>query len=503
MRYLSKLAYGLVLAILSLALVGAAGYRVFNAARGQDSPRPAPARERAFQVTVAPIKTTAVSPVISAYGEVKAWRTLEIRASSPGPIAVISPKFRDGAKVRAGELLFQIDPRDASSGVADAQVAVAQAKAELGQAQDLLALTGLELGTAQRQLELRSGEHTRKQRLAKDGYVSSTEIDDSASAVVSAEQGLAVQRQSMLTAERRIEAASLALRRAEIALTNAQKTLSDTSYRAPFDGPLTDVVATLGRRVGLNERLGVLIDLGALEVAFRVRDDEFSRILVPGGKGELRPLSLKIRLPLGKSFVDVPGKLTRASAVSNIDEGGYTLYAQVGADAGWALRPGDFVEVLLSEPELNAVVLPTHAVTEDGRIFVLGANDRLEQIQGVVMRRSADNVIMNGLPEGRQYVTARQPYLSAGVRVKPISTTLTAAPEPGGVSAAGDIKDSPPRAVTVMVELSAQRRQRLLAFIESSERLPPKMKAGILGRLAQPTVPQRMVDRIERRMNGG
>jgi hypothetical protein len=54
-----------------------------------------------------------------------------------------------------------------------------------------------------------------------------------------------------------------------------------------------------------------------------------------------------------------------------------------------------------------------------------------------------------------------------------------------------------------MVELSAQRRQRLLAFIESSERLPPKMKAGILGRLAQPTVPQRMVDRIERRMNGG
>ncbi len=53
-----------------------------------------------------------------------------------------------------------------------------------------------------------------------------------------------------------------------------------------------------------------------------------------------------------------------------------------------------------------------------------------------------------------------------------------------------------------MLELTDERRARLVAFIEASERLPDEMKTRILGKLSQPPVPASMVARIEARMGG-
>ena len=85
--------------------------------------------------------------------------------------------------------------------------------------------------------------------------------------------------------------------------------------------------------------------------------------------------------------------------------------------------------------------------------------------------------------EGRDVVTARSPLLGAGIRVKPVrqDTTLPVAPE--------------------MVELSPERRARLVKFITDS-RLPDTAKSRILKRLEADKVPAGMVERIETRMGG-
>ncbi|MEO0692003.1 MAG: efflux transporter periplasmic adaptor subunit, partial [Pseudomonadota bacterium] len=53
-----------------------------------------------------------------------------------------------------------------------------------------------------------------------------------------------------------------------------------------------------------------------------------------------------------------------------------------------------------------------------------------------------------------------------------------------------------------LVELDADRRARLVAFIEANNRMPADAKERLLGQLSQPMVPARMVARIESRMGG-
>mgnify|MGYP000963886387 FL=1 len=102
------------------------------------------------------------------------------------------------------------------------------------------------------------------------------------------------------------------------------------------------------------------------------------------------------------------------------------------------------------------------------------------------MRRQGDDVLVRarGL-EGRDVVEARSPLLGAGIVVKPLR---------GGV-------DEAPKAPT-MVELSDERRAKIVAFIEGNNRMPAEAKARILSQLSEPQVPAKVVERIEGRMGG-
>jgi len=53
-----------------------------------------------------------------------------------------------------------------------------------------------------------------------------------------------------------------------------------------------------------------------------------------------------------------------------------------------------------------------------------------------------------------------------------------------------------------MLELSDERRARLVAFIEANDRMPQEAKARVLAQLAAPEVPARVVERLEQRMGG-
>jgi membrane fusion protein (multidrug efflux system) len=53
-----------------------------------------------------------------------------------------------------------------------------------------------------------------------------------------------------------------------------------------------------------------------------------------------------------------------------------------------------------------------------------------------------------------------------------------------------------------MLELTEERRAKLIAFIEGNKRMPEDAKARVLARLAEPMVPAQMVERIEGRIGG-
>ena len=259
---------------------------------------------------------------------------------------------------------------------------------------------------------------------------------------------------------------------------------------------MTEVEATLGRRVSQNEKLGVVIDPEALEVSFRVRDAEFGRLLAKDASGKLSPLSVKATLDLGGRKIEVDGTIDRAAAVTSTADGGRTVYAKISSAAQSAIRPGDFVTVYVREPALTAVALiPARAASENGLLFVIGNDGRLAEIKAKILRRQGANLIVAGVPFGQSYVKTRLPYLSVGVAVT-LRTKETPAKN-------GPAMASKPRGGGDMISLSAKRRTILIAAVKANTRMPQARKQRILVMLEKPQAPRRLIERLESRLKGG
>ncbi len=484
MKFLGRALTGLLLLALTLAFLGAGVWRMQQARETAAGGKSRPAVERSYTVDAADFKSGQVSPVINVYGEVIARRTLELRAPATGAIASMDALFRDGETVTAGQELLRIDPADAESRVAEADVSMSQAKVETVEAEAAVALVQAEIAAAERQVELRKRELDRQKQLLAKGLVPRVTVENAELAVSSAEQALTGKRQQLLSANMRVDNAALAVKRASINVKDSDTGLNETTVTAPFSGRLSEVTATTGRRVGNNEKLGVLIDPNALEVRFNVRDDVFGRLV--NDQGQLRPLEVKVALSLGDRSVEVNGTLDRDAPIVDSTQGGRVVYARLEPDTGTLVRPGDFVEVSVAEPSLsNVFSVPAAAVSENDRIFVLDADNRLDEISVNVIRRYGDTVVLSQAPVGQRYVTARLPQLGSGIRVKVRGADKAAS---GGA------------APSEFVELDPERRAKLIAFVEKNTRMPKDRRERILQNLAKPQVKRSMVERIEARM---
>ncbi|RMF36857.1 MAG: HlyD family efflux transporter periplasmic adaptor subunit [Alphaproteobacteria bacterium] len=479
MRFFSRALGGLLVVGLTLGLLLAGAGTIIMALkeRAAREARPAIPHERVTAVSVATFAVGRAHPVIVAYGHVESRRTLELRAAISGPVIEIAGNFRDGALVEENTLLVRIDPAEAMSRRDSAQANLAEAEAEIVDARAALRLAEEELAAARTQRDLRRQALERQEQLRGRLVATEATVEAAQMALSQAEQALINLRQALSQAQARITRAELARDRARLALADAERQLRDTEIRANFTGLLSNTNAVLGRRVTANETLGRLIDPGQLEVAFRVSNAEFARLLGPGGK--LRDIRITAALDLGETQLTVPGKVLRAGAEVGSGQTGRLLYAALETDGGTVLRPGDFLTVTIAEPPLdNVAVIPASAATEDGRVLVLGADDRLREVTLRILRRQRDSLVVAGAPDGARYVVTRLPTLGAGLKVRPVTREDRAA-------------------AIDMVTLSPEHRAELVARVEANRRMPAQVRAQLLARLKQDAVPQRMVERLE------
>jgi multidrug efflux pump subunit AcrA (membrane-fusion protein) len=481
MRFLLRGLTGLALFAAALALVALGGWRLSDSLR---APPPGPdraAEERSVVVPTAILAEETLRPVIEAYGAVRSWRTLDLRAPVSGRIVEIAERFRDGGRVSEGALLLRIDPADYESAVADAEAGLAEARADVAEAREGKTAAEIELDSAETQRDLRAATLDRQRGLAERGVASTVAVDEAELALAAAEQAVAARRQAVVTARLRIDRAALAVDRAELALAEARRALSDTEIVAPFAGVLTEVDAILGDLVATNESVGRLIDPEALEAAFRVDTAEFARLRGPGGL--LRPLPVRVELPLGGGETYVAqATLDRAGAVTGAGRTGRELFARIQPDPETLLRPDDFVTVRLREPALEGVAaIPAAAATEDGRILILNAEGQLEEVRVVILRRARDRLIVGDAPFGATYVTERSPQLGPGLKATPRGA------------------DNAPETVA----LDPARREKLLAYVRAAPQMGAERRAELLDLLSRPEPPKEIVERLEARMARG
>jgi multidrug efflux pump subunit AcrA (membrane-fusion protein) len=484
MRFLRNGLIGLFLMALSLGLLAFAGQMVKTAINDRMSKetRAPQARERVFTVNVVTAQPESITPILEAFGEIQSRRTLDLRMVASGQVIELSPNFIEGGQVAEGEILARLNDANAQSDLSRAKADVTDALSEVAEAERAISLAHDELSAAVQQSDLRQRAYERQLDLQTRGVGTAAAVEAAELAASSAAQSVLSRRSALDQARARQSQAQTRLTRVKLAADDAQRRLDDTVMHAEFAGVLSGISLVQGGLVGTNERIGQLIDPNTLEVAFRVSTEQYSRLLDDNGK--LIASNADVSLSVLGTELTSKAVISRDAGAVGDGQTGRLLFAQLDNPIG--LKPGDFVVIKVQEPELRfAIRLPGTALDAENAVLVLGEDDRLEKIDVTLLRRQGNDVIVRSRDVvGRDVVAQQTPLLGAGIKVKPLSETDANAPA----------------AEPETVELTQERRAKLIAFVEANGFIPDEAKKRILGQLNQDKVPAKVVERLESRM---
>jgi membrane fusion protein (multidrug efflux system) len=343
---------------------------------------PAPPPPEVSVVTVAP---RSVDEILEFVGEVEASRRVQVRAQVAG--VIVDRPFREGAQVRAGDVLYRIerttydaDWRGARARLADAEARFANARTNADRLQALMA----------------------------DNAVARQDVDN---------------------ADAELKQARAAVENAEATVDHARKNLDDTVVRAEIAGRVGRAVLDVGTRVtGPGDVLTTIDVLDPIYVSFRPsaqqqlrwrRDPRSSRALAPGG-----PASVQALFPDGTPF-PVAGQIGFVDPVVDPQTGTQQFRAQF-TNHDRLLLPGQFVRVrVLGLVRDSAIVVPERAVLQQmGRevVYLVGKGDTVASRQVRATDWSGGlSLIEQGLTAGDRVVVDGVQKAGPGRIVRPVA----------------------------------------------------------------------------------
>lgn len=203
-------------------------------------------------------------------GRVRVPTRLEIAAQLPGLVIAVGPA--EGQRVKAGDLLVQLEDATARAEVAQAEAAVKQAQARVLQLRNVGAIVSTEsLRQAETNLERARTDLERTAKLVQSQAVPAIELENARRAVdIARAQKTAAEAQQLAAtpvgADSRV--ALTAQLHAEAQLTAARARLSQTRIVATTDGTVLSRTVELGDVIQPSEPLLVIAADAAIQLVF-------------------------------------------------------------------------------------------------------------------------------------------------------------------------------------------------------------------------------------------
>ena len=352
--------------------------------------KPQAPEEQTWIVQSVTVQQVDVQPLEKAFGTVVAAREAQLRFGVAGEVNLVSDNLRNGADVRAGDILASLDTERLQLALDTVDVKI---KAEITQIKEFTD-----------QLALRQRMAERAQALFDKGVGSQADLDSTELSVSQASNQLTMAKSN--------------LAELKVSQRRHRKDLEDAIMKAPFDGSLSGVNLALGNQVSNTYLVATLTDLSSLEVSFVVPADIYAN--VTNLIGQQVSLSWSSE---GSVVSETTATITRAEVVVDRTEGGGRLYAELPDDAARSVPPGAFVEVSYFGRVLtNVIELPEEALVGRDRVFVI-EQGRPSQRQVVLLHRSPGLIWVRGdLKNGDKVIATRLPGIGNGLRVRTVAS---------------------------------------------------------------------------------
>ncbi|QIH08150.1 MULTISPECIES: MexC family multidrug efflux RND transporter periplasmic adaptor subunit [unclassified Pseudomonas] len=345
--------------------------------------------EMVLPVDVVAVKTESLALTSELPGRIEPMRVAEVRARVAG--IVMKKRFEEGADVKAGDLLFQIDPAPLKAAASRAEGDLARAQAGLKEAQARV---------------------KRYEPLVKIEAVSQQDYDK---------------------ASADLNSAQAATRSAQADLETARLNLGYASVTAPISGRVGRALVTEGALVGQGDAtlMARIQQLNPIYADFTQTAADALRLresLKSGSLAEGDGKALTIRVE-GTSY-ERKGALQFADVAVDPGTGQITLRGKFD-NADGVLLPGMYVRVNTPQGTDNhAILVPQRAVkrANDGssHVMVVGADSRAEarSVTTGTMQGSRWQ-ITEGLKAGDQVIVGGLAAVQPGVKVTPTQAQAT------------------------------------------------------------------------------
>jgi len=383
-------------------LLGAALLGVMPAACNRSGPAAPPAPPPA-EVTVQTVKAERVAVTTELPGRIDAVRVAEVRARVPG--ILLKRTFVEGADVKAGDKLFEIDPAQFQANYQSAQAALAKAEANQKQAQALA---------------------------------------DRAKSLVEAE---AVSKQDYDNAEAAAAQAAAEVQSTKAALSNSSLSLGYATVTAPIDGRIGRALVTEGALVGQNEStpLATIQQLDPVYFDFTQSSTDVLRLrraVAAGTVKTMEPGTAEVTLLLEDgSKYSHPGKLLFSDISVDPSTGMVALRAEF-PNPDRLLLPGMFARGRLEQAvNEQTITVPQRAAARaaggGATALVVTADNKVEARSIVLGEAVGDKWVVNqGLQPGDRVIIEGLQKVRPGAVVKAVEAGSPVQPAPTAPNAA-------------------------------------------------------------------
>jgi len=370
-------------------------------------------REKTVKVTVDKVKKQDLTSIISASGEIKPKKNVNISAQVPGRIIKIG--VIEGQEVKTGDFLLKLDSTQYEANADRDQNFIRAARADLIQAEARLLRDKSSLG--------------RQQQLFDEDLISKDQLE-------------AAQAQYDVS-DAQTNAISFQIKQAEASLKSTMDSLAKTTYNSPIDGVITSLrveegeVAIIGTMNNPGTVLLTIADLSVMEVEVEVDETDVVGVAL-GQDANVRVDALPETVFKGKVTEIGSSALQKATAGVSTQESKDFKVVVTLDDPDRKLKPGlsASADVIVAEKKQVLAVPISSLVLRDKEVVDENASAASREEEGVyavdggrvkfapVVKGITGGMmieIASGLQDGQEIVTG--PYaalreLKDGVLIK-------------------------------------------------------------------------------------